>query len=205
MAEQSTEPNPPVAAGIIVREGRVLMVRRRVTEDDLVWQFPAGKVEPGETVEETAARETREETGLTVQAVTVLGERIHPATGRTITYVACNPLAGEAHAAAPREVAEVAWVPLDRLGEHVTHELYGPVRDYLVEQTMTAYRWAFDAALRGTPERAARLAELERAVETAETREEVTATGAEIHRLLNEVAAELAPDWPQIGTGSKRQ
>ena len=37
----------PIAAAVIVDDGRVLMVRRRVAEGDLSWQFPAGQVEPG--------------------------------------------------------------------------------------------------------------------------------------------------------------
>lgn len=58
----------PIAAAIVVYEGRVLMVRRRVSEGQLSWQFPAGEVEPGEIIEDAAVRETQEETGLTVAA-----------------------------------------------------------------------------------------------------------------------------------------
>lgn len=56
----------PVAAAVVVHEGRVLLVRRRVAEGQLSWQFPAGKVERGETGEAAAVRETKEETGLHV-------------------------------------------------------------------------------------------------------------------------------------------
>ena len=201
MTEQSTEPAPPVAAGIVVRDGRVLMVRRSLPEGDLLWQFPAGKVEPSETAEQAATRETAEETGLTVEAVSVLGERIHPTTGRTITYVACNPLSGETHATATREIAEIAWVPLSQLHDLLPNGLQGlhrPVREYLVEQTMAAYKQAFDTALRGDPQRAARLAELEDAAGRADTEADVRAAVGQIHYLLREVAAELAADWPQM-------
>lgn len=40
-------------------------------------QFPAGEIEPGEESEDAAVRETQEETGLTVAAVRLLGERVH--------------------------------------------------------------------------------------------------------------------------------
>ncbi|TYR64279.1 NUDIX hydrolase [Streptomyces parvus] len=50
-------------------EGRVLMVRHRVSEEQLSWQFPAGELKPGEAREDTAVRETQEETGLDVAAV----------------------------------------------------------------------------------------------------------------------------------------
>ena len=48
MTQQNTDERPGIAAAIVVHEGRVLMVRRRVSEGQLSWQFPAGEVEPGE-------------------------------------------------------------------------------------------------------------------------------------------------------------
>lgn len=60
-----------------------------------------------------------------------------------------------------------------------------------VEAETQAYAREVDAALRRTPERSARLAELERAVGLAETREEVRVPGLELHRLLDEAVAEV--------------
>ncbi|MER5869328.1 NUDIX hydrolase [Streptomyces sp. NPDC002044] len=122
---------PAVAAAVVVWNRRVLLIRRRVAEGELSWQFPAGKVEPGESREEAAVRETREETGVSVAAHSFLGERVHPATGRLISYTACVVIEGTAHAAAPREVAEVAWVPHEELLRYVPHGIYTPVRRYL--------------------------------------------------------------------------
>ncbi|PJN13987.1 hypothetical protein CG724_36855 [Streptomyces sp. CB02120-2] len=67
----------------------MLLVRRRVAEGRLSWQFPAGKVEAGERGQAAAVWETKEETGLDVTAVTLLGERVHPITGRLMSYAAC--------------------------------------------------------------------------------------------------------------------
>lgn len=75
MTQQTTDERPGIAAAIVVHEGRVLMVRRRVSEGQLSWQFPASEVEPGEAREAAAVRETQEETGLTVEAIQLLGER----------------------------------------------------------------------------------------------------------------------------------
>jgi 8-oxo-dGTP diphosphatase len=100
---------PGIAAAVVVADGRVLLIRRRVEEGALSWQFPAGKVEPGESSAEAAVREALEETGLVARAVASLGERVHPATGHTMLYTACVPVAGAAPVAAEREVAEVAW------------------------------------------------------------------------------------------------
>jgi 8-oxo-dGTP diphosphatase len=119
-----------IAAAVIAHEGRVLLIRRRVAEGALSWQFPAGKVEPGESVEDAAVRETFEETGLTVAARDRLGERVHPATGRTVVYVVCETLAGEAHVASTDEVAEVDWCDSAALVKRVPYPLHGPVQDY---------------------------------------------------------------------------
>ncbi|MFE9064887.1 NUDIX hydrolase [Streptomyces violaceusniger] len=131
MASEETDDRPNVAAAVVVHEGRVLLIRRRVSEGSLRWQFPAGVVEPGEAATEAAVREALEESGLTVAAAQHLGERVHPATGCTISYTACYVLAGEAHAASPREVAEVAWVARRELAEYVPDGVHGPVHAYL--------------------------------------------------------------------------
>jgi 8-oxo-dGTP diphosphatase len=122
---------PPIAAAVIVDDGRVLLVRRRVKEGALSWQFPAGEVEPGESNENAAARETLEETDLTVRPAKFLGERVHPNTGRTMVYVACDFVSGTARVADEDELAEVAWCDRATLTDHVPYPFYGPVQDYL--------------------------------------------------------------------------
>ncbi|GGX54216.1 hypothetical protein GCM10010341_89200 [Streptomyces noursei] len=109
------------------------MVRRRMSEGKLSWQFPAGEVEPGETREDAAVRETKEETGLNVSAVKPLGERVHPATGRLMSYTACEVVYGTAHVADTEELAELAWVTHSGISEHVPYGLFEPVQAYLDE------------------------------------------------------------------------
>jgi 8-oxo-dGTP diphosphatase len=130
MADQE-EVRPPIAAAVIVQDGQVLMVRRRVKEGQLSWQFPAGQVEAGESPEEAAVRETREEVGLTVDASKSLGNRVHPATGRTMHYVACALRAGKAYVADDEELAELAWCDRTTLSEYVPYPFYEPVQAYL--------------------------------------------------------------------------
>jgi 8-oxo-dGTP diphosphatase len=132
MTETTTE-KPGISAAIIVRDGKVLMVRRRISEGELMWQFPAGAIEPGEAAVDAAVRETDEETGLTVKAVRLLGERIHPKTGRLMSYTACEPVSGEAHVADDEELDAIAWVALDEIPEYVPYGLFGPVQEYLNE------------------------------------------------------------------------
>ncbi|ORT59263.1 NUDIX hydrolase [Streptomyces sp. CB03238] len=131
MMWQNAEKRTGVAAAVIIREGRVLLVRRRVSEGSLSWQFPAGKVEQGETREDAAVRETQEETGLTVAAVKLLGERVHPTTGRLMSYVACEVVSGTTHIAAPEELAELAWMTRGEISKYVPYGLFAPVQEYL--------------------------------------------------------------------------
>ncbi len=56
--------DPKVAAGcLIVRDGRVLLLQRSIEPGYGLWVFPGGHVDRGETVEDAALRETREECG----------------------------------------------------------------------------------------------------------------------------------------------
>jgi len=102
-----------------------------------LWKFPAGAVEEGETAEDAAVRETAEEVGLVVRAARRLGERIHPATGRTMIYVSCELVSGAAYVADSEELAEVAWSTLGELNTYVPHGLYPPVQEHL-DRTLTA-------------------------------------------------------------------
>ena len=131
MTQPTPDDRPPIAAAIIIQDGRVLLVQRRVKEGSLSWQFPAGEVEPGESASAAAVRETKEETGLTVAEKKVLGERIHPNTGRTMVYVACTVIEGEAKLVDDDELADFAWSTHAQLTEYVPYGFYPAVQDYL--------------------------------------------------------------------------
>ena len=62
-----------VAAGLIVRAGEILIGQRRPDQPmALLWEFPGGKIEAGESAEEALARELEEE--LSIQAT--IGPRV---------------------------------------------------------------------------------------------------------------------------------
>jgi 8-oxo-dGTP diphosphatase len=62
-----------VVAAVIERDARVLICQRKRGRHALKWEFPGGKIEPGETPEEALARELREELAIEAR----IGERIH--------------------------------------------------------------------------------------------------------------------------------
>lgn len=123
---------PPIAAAVIVKDDRVLLVQRR-EPGPILWALPGGEIEPGELPERAAVRETLKETGLTVAAGRLLGIRVHPLTERHMAYIACDVLAGTAHVAAEDELPAVRWVTLAQIPEYVPDGLYPPVQAYLDE------------------------------------------------------------------------
>ncbi|MER7771903.1 NUDIX hydrolase [Kitasatospora sp. NPDC096140] len=131
MTQQTAEERPGIAAALVVHEACILMVRRRVSEGQLSWQFPAGEIEPGESPEQAAVRETAEETGLGVAAVKLLGERVHPKTGRLMSYTACRVVGGTAEVVDTEELDQLAWVALAEIPEYVPYGLFGPVQEFL--------------------------------------------------------------------------
>lgn len=116
---------------VITREDKVLLVRRREPEGDLIWVFPGGGVEPGETEIEAVEREVREEVGLVVHAHTRLGQRIHPYTGRLLAYWVCEPLSGTGSVTDTDELDLVAWVAPPKAMGMIATSLYPPVRAHL--------------------------------------------------------------------------
>ncbi|MFP3873313.1 MAG: NUDIX hydrolase [Thiohalophilus sp.] len=60
---------PQLAVGAIVRRGTaVLLVQRATAPDAGQWAIPGGRVQPGETLQQAAEREIKEETGVVIRA-----------------------------------------------------------------------------------------------------------------------------------------
>jgi 8-oxo-dGTP diphosphatase len=62
-----------VAGCVIIKDGKYLLVKEKIPHAYGLWNWPAGKVEEGATIEETAIKEVREETGYDVELVKKVG------------------------------------------------------------------------------------------------------------------------------------
>ncbi len=111
---------PNKAAGTVVFDadrGVLLLWRHRFITDTWGWEIPAGRIDPGETPEEAARRETREETGWEPGPLRELVSYF-PTNGLSDQIFHCFIADGATHHGAPTDPAEserIEWVTIDRL------------------------------------------------------------------------------------------
>ncbi len=112
-----------VVAAIIIDQGKVFATQRGYGDFKDGWEFPGGKVEPGESAQEALVREIREELDIEIQA----GELLHtveydyPGFHLYMECCLCRIISGEIrlreHEAArwlgASELWSVEWLPAD--------------------------------------------------------------------------------------------
>lgn len=118
---EAKKPVPHKRIGVAVitdAQGKILIDRRK--QEGLLgglWEFPGGKIEPGETVEACVSREIKEELGIEIEVGSRLITIDHAYTHFKVTLNVfnCTHLSGEPQ---PLESDEVKWVTLDEIDEY---------------------------------------------------------------------------------------
>jgi ADP-ribose pyrophosphatase YjhB (NUDIX family) len=104
--------NPKVVVGILpIRDGRVLLLRRAIEPRLGSWTCPGGFLEMGESVEEGARREAREELGIEVGDLKLLGVYSRPRGGVVVIVYLAGLTGDEVQPGA--EALETAFFPPD--------------------------------------------------------------------------------------------
>ena len=113
-----------VVAAVIVRDGKILAAQRGYGKWKGYWEFPGGKIEPGETPPQALAREIREELaiGITIDRLLDTVEYDYPDFHLTMHCYICH-ISPEAdpqqleHLAlrwlAARDLPQLRWLPAD--------------------------------------------------------------------------------------------
>ena len=108
-----------VAAVIERKDGRILIAQRKAGDrHQLKWEFPGGKVEPGETAEQAVVRELDEELAIQARVDREMMRYEHQYEGRLpilLIFYRITEFTGE-----PRNLqfAEIRWEPQERLREY---------------------------------------------------------------------------------------
>lgn len=117
------------AGGIVVRKGsqesELLLVHRNRYDD---WSLPKGKLKKSETWLEAAQREVREETGIQVQAGSLIGDVFYYVDGspKIVLFWEMTPVvdqdAGDLVPENPDEVSDVCWVSVSQALERLSYD-----------------------------------------------------------------------------------
>ena len=132
--ENSFIPNMSIAIGIVKYQNKVLMLKRKVEENGLVWGFPAILIKPSDEIKERIIKGVRGETNIETRFIRFLGKRVHPNT-RTITYYCqLEYIKGELTNLDPDENLDARWIDVTNYKDYITSHIFESVEEYLDNQ-----------------------------------------------------------------------
>ena len=106
-----------VAAAILVKDGKILIAKRKNTDKiPNKWEFPGGKIKSHETPEACLQREINEEFGVDITVGNYLGESVYHYDHETIRLCAYRVYWQRGHFIL-KEHADFKWVSVDQLHE----------------------------------------------------------------------------------------
>lgn len=129
-------PRKLVVAGLLVDDDGLVLISQRRADQALggYWEFPGGKIEPGEAPSVALRRELREELGAAVDVGRIWDVLHHayPTFELLMLVYRCRLQAGER--ARPVEVADLRWLPVAELSGHDILPADRPLVDRLVAE-----------------------------------------------------------------------
>lgn len=121
--------------GVVVHEGRVLLIRRGKEPLKGCWSVPGGTVELGESLEEAVVRELREETGVEVRPVSTITvfDRIDRRDGEVLYHYVIVDFLCELLSGAPRAGSDAEAVALASPAELAGYALHPKALEVVLE------------------------------------------------------------------------
>ena len=108
-----------VVAAVIQQEGKYLITQRRENASlPLLWEFPGGRVEPGETDAQALQREFSERLGATVEVGKPVAFRRHDYEGYSVELVLYEAKLVTTESLEAIRVKEYRWVAADEFGQY---------------------------------------------------------------------------------------
>ncbi len=127
-----THPPIDVVAGVIRRDDGKLLISQRMADDTLggYWEFPGGKVDPGEQLKVALHRELKEELGVETEIGAEIHRIVHPYPDRDVRlyFFDARIVSGEPQKI---EVADFLWVTTDELMDYQFPEADRPLLNQL--------------------------------------------------------------------------
>lgn len=116
-----------LAQAAVVRNNKILLVKQKVKRGDIVWNFPGGGVEEGESFEDACIREVKEETGYDVKIIHLLYKGID----KQSFY--CEVVKGDLLVEDDEDILDVRWVDLfdEKYFDSYSYPLVKMVRNQL--------------------------------------------------------------------------
>jgi 8-oxo-dGTP diphosphatase len=130
---------------IIFSPDKILLIKRATVPFKGYWALPGGRVDPGETVEQTIVREVKEETGLDVAVVSKIGEYHEQGVQDGVEYnyyPACflvKTIGGEIKKQ-ESEIEEIKLFSLNEIPEILAFEHAKMVKDYVAARQANVER-----------------------------------------------------------------
>ncbi len=120
-------------------DNKILLIKRNTRPFVGFWALPGGRMDLGETLEQTVVREIKEETGLEVSIVSVVGDYVEVGTREDVEYkyyprcFVVKPVGGELKKQ-DSEIQEMQLFSLNALPQPLAFEHDQMIKDYLLKK-----------------------------------------------------------------------